>query len=153
MNDRQLENKARMDTARVKKDLNNLVDDGIARLGQMEANANKAAVKAKDDLTTWVMDSSSQFGEGVEKMAADAKVSVMDAASAVTKDVGHGLSQYNAKAQKVANQVPGNFGVQAARYPWVAITLALGVGIILGSMLRPAANNLTSSRNHSEANG
>ncbi len=137
MNDRQLENKVRMDTARVKKDIAVLVEDGIAQLGNMEARANKTALKARDDLTTWVADGSSQFGDGVEKITADARVNVMHAVAAVKKDVGHGLSQYNANAQKVVNKIPGNFGAQTARYPWVAITLAFGVGITLGSLFRP----------------
>ena len=138
MNDRQLENKARLDTTRVKKDLNNLVVDGVAQLGKIDAHVNKVAVKAKDDFTTWVADSTSQLGEEVEKMTSEAKVTVVDAAEAVKKDVGHGLSQYNAKAQEVANKVPGNFGMLIARYPWVAISIALVAGFILGRMFRPA---------------
>ena len=71
----------------------------------------------------------------MEKVTDDAKESVADAASTVKKDVGHGLSQYNTKAQQVANKIPGDFGKVAARYPWVMVTVALGFGFLFGSML------------------
>jgi ElaB/YqjD/DUF883 family membrane-anchored ribosome-binding protein len=67
---------------------------------------------------------------------------VVGAAATVKKDVGHGLSQYNAKAQEVANQVPGGFGKKAVRYPWVTISIALAVGFLLGSLLKPTRQPL-----------
>lgn len=137
MNDQQLENKVRKDTARVKKDISTLMDDSTARVTRVQDNFSQATAKAKEDLTSWVNDNVSQFGEGFEKMAGDAKEAVVGAAATVKKDVGHGLSQYNTKAQEVADKVPGGFGKQAARYPWVAITIALVVGLLLGSLLRP----------------
>jgi ElaB/YqjD/DUF883 family membrane-anchored ribosome-binding protein len=56
----------------------------------------------------------------------------------VKKGVEHGLSQYNAKAQEVANTVPGTFGKVVAKYPWVSITIGLMVGFLLSSLLKPA---------------
>ncbi|HMD89125.1 MAG TPA: hypothetical protein VKF38_08180 [Anaerolineaceae bacterium] len=137
MNDHQFENKVRKDTAKVKKDISTLMDDSTARVTRVQDNFSQATVKAKEDLTSWVNDNVSQLGEGFEKMTGDAKEAVVGAAATVKKDVGHGLSQYNAKAQEVADKVPGGFGKQAARYPWVAITIALVVGLLLGSLLRP----------------
>jgi ElaB/YqjD/DUF883 family membrane-anchored ribosome-binding protein len=67
---------------------------------------------------------------------------VVAAAATLKKDVGHGLSQYNAKVQEVADKVPGHFGEMAARYPWVAISLSLAVGLLLGSLLKPARQPL-----------
>ncbi len=93
--------------------------------------------KTKDDFTTWVEDSTSQLSEGFEDLTGKARETVVDAAAAVKKDVGQGLSQYNAKAQKVADKVPGDFGVKAVQYPWVAISIALAVGFLLGSLLKP----------------
>jgi uncharacterized protein YjbJ (UPF0337 family) len=137
MNDQQLDNKVRKDAAKVKKDISTLMVDSTARVTRVQGNFNQATGKVKDEVNTWVDDSVSQLSEGLEKMAGDAKSSVIDAATSVKKDVGHGLSQYNAKAQEAANKVPGDFGKKAAKYPWVAISIALLVGILLGSMLRP----------------
>jgi ElaB/YqjD/DUF883 family membrane-anchored ribosome-binding protein len=137
MNDQQLETKVRLDGAKVKKDIGTLVEDGTAQISQFEDKVSQAPGKAKEDLTTWVEDGVSQLSEGFDKVTDDAREAVVSAATAVKKDVEHGLSQYNAKAQKVADKVPGGFGEKAARYPWVAISLALVVGFLLGSFLKP----------------
>jgi ElaB/YqjD/DUF883 family membrane-anchored ribosome-binding protein len=137
MNDLQLENKVRKDAAKVKKDISTLMDDSTARVTRYENTVGQATGKAKEDLTNWVEDNVSQLSEGFEKLTGEAKETVVGAAAAVKKDVGHGLSQYNAKAQEVADKVPGSFGKQAASYPWVAITIALVFGFLLGSLLKP----------------
>lgn len=137
MNDQQLHTKVGQDVAQIKNSLNTLEGDNAARFGRLEANLNKAAGKAKEDLVTWVEDGTSQLSEGFEKFTGEAKDSAVSAATAMKKDVGHGFSQYNAKAQKLADKVPGDFGKQAARYPWVAISIALLVGFLLGSLFQP----------------
>jgi len=138
MNDQQVEKKVRQDAVNVKKDISTLVGDSAARMSRFENSVSQATGKAKEDLTTWVEDNVSQLSEGVEKLTGDVKQTVADTAATVQKDVGHGLSQYNAKAQKVADQVPGSFGKKVARYPWVAISIALTVGFLLGLLLKPA---------------
>jgi uncharacterized protein YjbJ (UPF0337 family) len=137
MNDLQLEKKIRQDTAKVRKDLKTLADDSAARIGRLENNVNQVTGKAKEDLTSWVDDNVSQLSDKVEKMTSNARETVVGAAASVKKDVGHGLSQYNAKAQKVVDRVPGDFGKKAARYPWVGMSIALLVGLMVGSLLRP----------------
>lgn len=137
MNDQQLEKKIRQDTAKVRKDLKILADDSAARLSRLETNVNQVTGKAKDDLTSWVDDNVSQLSDKVEKITSGARDTVVGAAASVKKDVGHGLSQYNAKAQKVVDSVPGGFGKKAARYPWVGMSIALLVGLMVGSLLRP----------------
>ena len=137
MNGQQLENKVNQDAVKVKKDLSTLVGDGAARIGKFGENVGQATGKAKEDLATWVEGSVDQLSEGFEKLAGDAKETVVGAAATVKKEVGHGLSQYNAKAQEVADKVPGGFGEKAARYPWVALSIALGVGFLIGFILRP----------------
>jgi ElaB/YqjD/DUF883 family membrane-anchored ribosome-binding protein len=137
MNDRKLEKKIRQDAAKIKKDLDALVRDSATRFGRFEDDVSQATVKAKDDLTTWMGDGVSQLSEGFEKLTGNTRETLVDAAATLKKDVGHGLSQYNTKAQEVADRVPGSFGKQAARYPWVAITLSLAVGLLLGGLLKP----------------
>lgn len=138
MNDHQLENKVRQDAAKVKKDSSTLVGDVAARLGRFEGNVSQASGKAKEDLTTWAEDSVSQMSKGAEKLADDARETMVGAAATVKQDVRHGLNDYNAKAQKVADKVPGGFSEMAAKYPWVAISIAVAVGFLLGSLLKPA---------------
>jgi ElaB/YqjD/DUF883 family membrane-anchored ribosome-binding protein len=142
MNDQQLEKKVRQDGARVKKDISALVGDSAVRFSRFGDNLSQATGKAKEDLTTWVADGSSQLSEGLDKLTGEAKDTVVSTAATVKKEVGHGLVQYNAKAQEVADQVPGGLGKKAARYPWVAISIALTVGFVLGSLLNPARQRL-----------
>lgn len=142
MNDQQFEDKVRKDAAKVKKDVSTLVGDGAAQFSRYEDKVSQATGQAKEDLTTWVEDGVSQLSGGFEKLTDEARESVVSAAATVKKDVGHRLSQYNAKAQEVADKVPGGFGKQAARYPWVAISIALVVGFLLGSLLKRARQPL-----------
>jgi hypothetical protein len=137
MNDRQLENKVRQDAEKVIKDINTLVGDSAARISKFEDNVSQATVKAKEDLTTWVEDGTSQLKDGIAKVTGDAKESVVDAAVTVKKDVGRGLSQYNAKAQDIARKIPGSFAKKVAKYPWVALSATLIVGFLLGILFRP----------------
>lgn len=137
MNDQQLEKKIRQDTLKIKKDLNTLAEHSAARLSGLENTVNQATGKAKEDLTTWVDGGVSQLSNRVEKLTNNAKDTVVGAVSTVKKDVGHGLSQYNAKAQKVVDSVPGSIGKKAARYPWVGMSIALAVGFVVGSLLKP----------------
>ena len=137
MNDQQLETKVSKDGAKVKKDLGTMMGDSATQVSSYENTFGQATGKAKEDLTNWVEENVSQLSEGFEKLTGEAKETVVGAAAAVKKDVGHGLSQYNSKAQEVADKVPGSFGKKAASYPWVAITIALVVGFLLGSLLKP----------------
>ena len=137
MNDQQFENKVRKDTAKVKKDINTLVGDGTAQFSRFEDDVSQATSKAKEDLITWMENAVSQLSGGIEKLTDDARETMVGAASTVKKDVGHGLSQYNAKVQEVADKVPGGFGEKAARYPWVTISISLVVGFLLRSLLKP----------------
>ena len=135
MNDQQLEKKVGRDIGKVKKDLGTLVGDIAARINRVDDNVSQATVSTKNGVTTWTKDSASQVSEGFEKVTDDAKEGVVDAASMVQKDVGHGLSQYNTRAQQVADKIPGDFGKKAAQNPWVMVSIALGVGFLFGSIL------------------
>jgi ElaB/YqjD/DUF883 family membrane-anchored ribosome-binding protein len=142
MNDQQLENKVGDDTAKVKKDIGNLVEDGTAQISRLIDKVSDAPSKAKEDLTYWVEDGVSELSKNFEKLTGDAREVVVGAVATMKKDIGHGLSQYNAKAQEFVDKVPGGFGKKAASYPWVAISIALVVGFVLGSLLKPARQPL-----------
>ena len=138
MNDRQLDKKVQQDTVKVKKALNALVKDSAARISRFEGKAGQATSKATEDLTTWMEAGVSQFSEGFEKLTGNARKTLVGAAATVKKDVGHGLSQFNTKAQEVADKVPGEFSEKTAKYPWVVISIALAVGLLLGGVIKPA---------------
>lgn len=109
MNEQRLEKKIQHDTADIRRDLNALMDNGVS-------NATK----------------------GFEKLKSDTKETLSDAVESVKKDVEHGLGQYNAKAQEYADKVPGNLVDMVTKYPWVAITIGLGIGLLLGGLLKPS---------------
>ncbi len=104
---------------------------------QQEKQAQQDATRIKKDLNTLLSNRVSQISEEIEKLTGDAKDSVVDAAESVKKDVGLRLSQYNTKVQEVAEKVPGGLVEKTSRYPWVALSLAVIVGFVLGGMFKP----------------
>lgn len=142
MNDRQLENKICQDAANVIKDVGTLAGDSAARFGRFENDVSQATGKAKVDLTTWVDENVSQMSKEFEKLTGDARDTLVKAAATAKKDVGHGLSQYNTKVQELADKAPGGFGKKAAKYPWVALSITVVVGFLLGMLIRPARQQL-----------
>jgi ElaB/YqjD/DUF883 family membrane-anchored ribosome-binding protein len=137
MTDQQFENKVRQDTANVKKDIGNLVEDGTAQMNRLQEKVSQAPTKAEKDLAAWVEESVSELSDNFEKLASDAKGTVVGAVATAKEDVGRGLGQYNAKVQGYADKVPGGFAEKAAIYPWVTISIALLVGFMLGTLLKP----------------
>ncbi len=109
MSDKQFEKKVEQDTEKVKKDLHTLVGDGVTHVTR-------------------------EF----EKIKSDAKESLAGAVGSVKSDVGDGLTSYNTRMQEYADKVPGGWGIKAAQYPWVAITVGLGIGLFLGFLLKPS---------------
>ena len=142
MNDRQLENKICQDAANVIKDVSTLAGDSAARFGRFENDVSQATGKAKVDLTTWVDENASQMSKEFEKLTGDARDTLVNVAATAKKDVGHGLSQYNTKVQELADKAPGGFGKKAAKYPWVALSITVVVGFLLGMLIRPARQQL-----------
>ena len=142
MNDRKLENKIRLDLAKVKKDLNTLAGDSATRVNRFEDNVSKVTANAKADLVTWVGENVSRMSKEFEKLTGDARDTVVSTAATVKKDIGHGLSQYNAKVQELANRAPGGFTKKATRYPWVALTVTMFGGFLLGLLIKPARQRI-----------
>ena len=139
MNDQQLEHKVSQDAARVKKDFNTLVGDGAVQFNRLEGNISQATNKAKDDLTTWVEDGASQLSKGFEKLTGDAR----ETAVTMKKDVGDQLSLLNAKAKHVLHKGSDDAARKAAIYSWVAVSLALVIGFLVGYfLLKPARQPL-----------
>lgn len=109
MNNQKLAKKIQQDTEDLRRDLNKLMENSV-----------------------------SNVTDGFEKMKSDTKETVSGAAKSVKKDVKHGLGQYNAKVQEYANKVSDGFGDTVVKYPWVAITVGMAIGLILGGLLKPS---------------
>ena len=90
------------------------------------------------DLDTLMKNSASKITQGYEKLIGETKETLGDTVNTVKKEVGHGLSEYDAKVQEYANKVHGDLDDMVTNYPWVAITVGLGIGLILGGLLKPA---------------
>ena len=103
----------------------------------LDEKFRKDAEKVKKDVTLMVGDSVSRVSQEFDKLANTTKETVVNAAETVRKEVGNGLSQYNEKARDVAEKVPGDIANKATQYPWVAISIALTVGFLLGSFIKP----------------
>jgi len=122
MNDKAFENKVNRDIDKAKEDVATLGDD-VATLG--------------DDVATLGEDGVTGLSRKIEKLTDETKELVTGAVKTLNKDVGHGLSQYNAKVQDFADRLPGDFGRKATRYPWVTITMSIAFGLLLGVLLKP----------------
>ena len=53
------------------------------------------------------------------------------------EEVDRALSSSNARIEGVAQKLPGEMDQTLLRYPWVTMVTALGVGFILGFVLKP----------------
>jgi ElaB/YqjD/DUF883 family membrane-anchored ribosome-binding protein len=83
-----------------------------------------------------------QLSQGFEKLSGEAKANVEAATEKAKKDVLQGLDKYNSKAQNYADKLPGGFAEKAAKYPWVVISVTLVIGLLLGTLLKPARKTL-----------
>jgi len=143
LNNQHLEDKVRQDAARVEEELTTLVEDSAARFDKLEGDVSQTTVKAMDDVSKWVEDGAAQLSKGFEKVTGDARKTMAGTASTVKKEVGRGLSQYNTKAQKAVDNLSGGFGEKATKYPWVSISIAMALGLVLGGLLlKPIRNTL-----------
>jgi ElaB/YqjD/DUF883 family membrane-anchored ribosome-binding protein len=144
VNNDEVNNKVLKDAEKVKKDFNAVVGDGAEQLGKFGENVSHAAVKATDDINTWVESNASQLRSEYDALSNSAKEAVADAANKAKKNVGHQFNQYNAKAQKFADKVPGGLSENVNKYPWVALSVAVTIGFLIGALLK--SNHRTSLR-------
>lgn len=103
----------------------------------MEEKTVQAVTNTKDDVFTWVEEGVTNIKEGSHQIMDDAKETIDKTTKSIDKNVKKGLSQYNTKAQELADKVPGRLGDNVIRYPWVAITISLLIGFGLGFLLKP----------------
>jgi ElaB/YqjD/DUF883 family membrane-anchored ribosome-binding protein len=118
--------------------INSVMDDVKSGYKDAEEKTLEAVSSAKDSVVTWVEEGVSNIKEGTHHLMDDAKETYDKTAKSIDKNVKHGLRQYNVKAQEFADKVPGGLGDTVIRYPWVAITVSLLIGIALGFLLKPS---------------
>jgi ElaB/YqjD/DUF883 family membrane-anchored ribosome-binding protein len=132
MNDKAFENQVNQDVDQAKENLTTLGEDSLAGMDIIK----KDLVTLGDDVVTRLSRKFDQLSDSTKDM-------VTEAVKTLNQDVGRGLRQYNAKAQDVADKVPGGFSEKATKYPWVTMSITLAAGLLLGVLLKPA------SRQHS----
>jgi len=103
-----------------------------------EKQTEQDAARVKKDLNTMLSNRVSQITEEIEKLSDEAKDAMFGVADTVKKDVEVRLDQYNSRAQEVVEKVPGGLVEKTVRYPWVAVSIALVAGLILGGLLKPS---------------
>jgi len=129
MNEKKLETKVRQDAAKVKKNFDMLVKDATVRMGKFEDQTTQTTGKAKEELTARMEENLSQLSKDFEKL--------MHEASVMRKDVGHGLSKVNTKAQKMIHKKSDDAARKTAIISWVSFSLAVAVGFVAFILLRP----------------
>lgn len=136
MIDHHLEKKGHQEGTRINQDLLGKSVDIFSRFTRLGPKVLGDAEKTKVDLTAAVVEGSAQVNDRIEKLSSIVKETTVNAAEAVKTDIEQGLKKYNANAQNIANELPGSLGKKAVRYPWVAVSIALVIGIILGGLLK-----------------
>jgi hypothetical protein len=88
--------------------------------------------KVKKDFVDLAKDSSARLNHDIERIAGEAQDTVSTAARTVAKDVSQGLTNYNTSVEDLVAKIPGNINKKASRYPWVAISMVLVIGLLVG---------------------
>lgn len=109
MNEKQMNKKIEQDSENVKKDINSLMEDSVSRVTK-----------------------------GLERLTGEAKDTLVNTSETMKKEIGQGIKQYNAKANDFAKSIPGDLSKKVSNYPWVAISIGLGIGLLLGGLFKHA---------------
>ena len=125
----------------VEDQFNSTMDDVKSGYEDVEETTVKAVTKAKDDVVTWFEEGVSNIKEGSHQLMDDAKETYDKATKAIDKNVKNGLNQYEEKVQEIAEKVPGDFGDKVLKYPWVAISVGVLLGLVLGILLKPTRHD------------
>ncbi len=85
--------------------------------------------------------SSVKLNRDINRIACEAQDTVTNKAKSVAKDVGQGLSQYNSRVDNLVSKIPGNINTKASRYPWVALSIMLVIGLLMGVAIGGSASS------------
>lgn len=104
----------------------------------IEKRINRDFDRAKRDLAALREDAVTGLSRGFDQLIDDSRKKATVAVKTLNKSVGRGLNQYNMKVQDIVDKVPGDLNKKAAAYPWVAITMSMVFGLLLGAILKPS---------------
>lgn len=136
------ENKVRHVDAKIKKGMSTLIGNSATQPGQLEGNFYQTANKTNAEINSWIENNALQLQNRYKKLTNHASNSMYDTAYTVINKVDDPFSPFNAKAEEVANIVPGRLGKRAAQYPYVAISIAVIFGFLIGNLLLPARQSM-----------
>ncbi len=101
-----------------------------------EMRINRDLERTKKDLSALRDDAVSTLSKRFEEMTDKPRKTAAVAVKNLNKSIGQGLDQYNSTIQDAVNKVPGSIGKKAVQYPWVTISLAIIIGLILGASIK-----------------
>lgn len=101
-----------------------------------EMRINRDLDKTKKDLAALRNDAVIGLTRRFEQLADGPKKKAAVAVKTLNKSIGQGLNQYNESIQDVMEKAPGNIGQKALKYPWVAISFAMVLGLVLGASIK-----------------
>jgi ElaB/YqjD/DUF883 family membrane-anchored ribosome-binding protein len=137
MSYQQVENKFRQDAAKVNNQSSILVGDASVQMGKFEEDIDQITKKVKENFDTWVSDGVVNIGEGYGKLKGDVTETAIATVKTIKLKTAATLDQYNTKVQSIVEKLPGDLGTKVPRYPWVAISITLLIGLFLGGLLKP----------------
>jgi len=103
---------------------------------QMDKKIEQDSQKVKKDINSLMEDSVSRVTKGLERMTEDAKDTFVSTSETMKKDIGYGIKQYNSKVNDLSKNVPGDLSKKVSQYPWVAISIGLGIGLLVGGLFK-----------------
>jgi ElaB/YqjD/DUF883 family membrane-anchored ribosome-binding protein len=104
----------------------------------IEKRINRNLDRTKRDLAALKDDTVTGLSMKIGQLADGPIKSTTEAVKTLNKTIGQGLTEYNTRVQGAVSKVPGDINKKASRYPWVAISMAAIMGLILGVTLKPA---------------
>lgn len=104
----------------------------------IEKRINRNLDRTKRDLAALKEDTVTGLSWKIGQLTDGPRKSTTEAMKTLNKSIGQGLTQYNTRVQDAVSKVPGDINKKASRYPWVAISMAIFIGLLLGVTLKPA---------------
>ena len=105
---------------------------------QLEKKIQRDITDIRNDLDALMEMGVSTAPTRFEQLKRKMQQTLSGAAVSVKNKMESLLAKYNANAQEYADKTLGGFGGFVRKYPWVVITVGLGIGIFLGGLLKPS---------------
>jgi len=104
----------------------------------IEKRINRDLDRTKRDLAALKENAVTGLNWKIGQLTDGPRKSTTAAMKTLNKSIGQGLTQYNARVQDAVSKVPGDINKKASHYPWVAVSMAIVMGLILGVTLKPS---------------